>query len=218
MTVGIIVFMAPSATSANTMTQTLAYGGYTNWSYGFVFNQFNTSLGTLNSVTVESTGVLNTMSATFTDNSTTSETLTYFQEVFQASLTGPNSTNLTASSSLPALGPVTLGPLGSGNNGTSESVSNVPTDLGSSTYTSSLGAFEGNSTVTFTGNALAGENFSGDSNINWSATTQATQTVDLIYNYTPGVPEPVSLVLSGSGLALLALVRRRRPARTGNQS
>ena len=51
--------------------------------------------------------------------------------------------------------------------------------------------------------------FSGDSNIDWGATTTASQDVTLIYNYTPGVPEPFSMVLSGSGLALVLLGRKR---------
>jgi len=210
--------MASSVASAATITQTFSYGpAYTDWSNGYVFNQFNTALGTLNSVTVQSSGVLNTMSATFTDNSIQPETLTSFQETFLAGLTGPSATNLSSSTALPGMGPIILGPLGSGTNSTSQSVSNVAFNLGSDTYYTSLNAYEGLGSVTFTGTAQASDSFSGDSNIDWTATTQATQTVTVVYDYNPtGVPEPVSVVLSGSGLALLAVWRRKRPAHTGN--
>ena len=216
--VGVVIGMASSVASAATITQTFSYGpAYTDWSNGYVFNQFNTAFGTLNSVTVQPSGVLNTMGATFTDNSIQAETLTSFQETFLAGLTGPSATNLTSSTALPGMGPVILGPLGSGNNSASQSVSNVAFNLGSDTYYTSLNAYEGLGSVTFTGTAQASDSFFGDSNIDWTATTQATETVTLVYDYSPtSAPEPVSAVLSGSGLALLAVWRRKRLARAGN--
>ena len=72
--------------------------------------------------------------------------------------------------------------------------------------------------MTFNGAAQALQMFSGDSNIDWGATTTASQDVTLIYNYTPGVPEPFSMVLSGSGLALVLLGGKRLVRSRGGNS
>jgi len=202
--------MVSGIAGATTITQTIDYGpGYTDWSNSYVFNQFNPALGALNSVTIESQGFLNIMTATFANAATTSETLTSFQETFQTSLTGPGGTNQNSTVTLPSIGPILLGPAGSGSDTASQNASNQSGNLAANTYTGSLGAYEGLGTISFTGGAQASQMFSGDSNIDWGATTTASQDVTLIYNYTPGVPEPFSMVLSGSGLALVLLGRKR---------
>ena len=96
--------MVSGIAGATTITQTIDYGpGYTDWSNSYVFNQFNPALGALNSVTIESQGFLNIMTATFTNAATTSETLTSFQETFQTSLTGPGGTNQNSTVTLPSI-------------------------------------------------------------------------------------------------------------------
>lgn len=210
-TVGVLVSMGAGTAGATTITQTIDYGpSYTDWTNSYVFTQFNPSLGTLNFVTVESQGILNIMTATFTDPTKTAETLTSYQETFQATLTGPSGTNQNSTVALPSIGPITLGPAGSGSDTASQNASDQSGNLVTNTYTSSLGVYEGLGTVTFNGAAQALQMFSGDSNIDWGATTTASQDVTLIYNYTPtGIPEPFSMVLSGSGLAVMLLGGKR---------
>lgn len=179
-----------------------------------VFNQFNSSLGTLTSVSVSVSYDFNhTSTLTFAVPSTISTSAT--QNNISVSLpngtvigsaASPDYTQSTAfNSSTMTLGtPVTLTPI-------NDPGTIAPISL---TSASNLALFTGSGTISLPvlASSVAAAHFSAG-NGTAVVTTTASATVTISYNYTPhAVPEPSSVVLLGMGGCGLLWFRRRRAA------
>lgn len=181
------------------------------------FSKFNSSLGTLQSVTFDWVVNSSVLSASVTNQSAGSVTINRFQFTRTFSATGPGDTPIIddlqgKNSSFTAVSLST---------GQTKTVNNVSFTqvTGSTQVTSGLNDYvgTGNSSLTLnnaigvTPNVTAG----GDQNLSWltnvSGSSDGTLTVS--YNYTPveSVPEPASFLLCGAPLLLggAALLKRR---------
>jgi hypothetical protein len=124
------------------------------------------------------------------------------------------------------VGPVTLGPFGSGacppsTPGPTCNIVTYPAPgvvAGSDSKTvpeADWSGYEGVGNFTIDGKTMAQSTFSGGGgNISFDQTTTATLTASVTYDYTEsGTPEPATIFLFGSALTGLVLLRRKRFAR-----
>jgi len=202
-----------SAASATTITQTVVQPTLnTDWTTDFTLNNFNTSLGTLTSIT-----------ATLADNWSTSGTV-------KNTATGPNSFFFTETTVVSeAGGPPQLGNLLNTFDGNSvhyvKLASGASAPYGpfsknlTSTYNSApadLTSFEAPGTFTINLATNSGTTFTGGGgNTSAALTTNADATFTLVYTYTTptgpvGVAEPTSLALLGTAMVGIAGFVRRR--------
>ncbi len=194
---------------AGTITQIDPYGpSSTPFSTLVTFNTFDTSLGTLTSVTVTVTET-GTVTSSVTNIGTAASSFTNASSTGTVTVTGPDGTTTSTSlSTTPASGPI-AGSSGSVLVGTttgtaSPATISVPTADFSSyetppaslTYTITAAG-----TVTSTGTSPSGDVFFGG-----GATVSGN--VEVVYNYTSTVPEPASFAMLALGMGGIFAVRR----------
>jgi hypothetical protein len=201
-----------SVASANTLSYTATIPTQTtDYTQSVSLQQFNSSLGTLNSVTVQLDGDFTITSLTFTNNAATTQTFTASSGIkfglsgvgiaFNTGATLGVDVNNGASIVL-AAGATSVDyaqPLGTLANSGSKSGSVLPANFA---------AYQGNGTVAFNfGTQTTTTFFGGGGNIQFNQTTVAGGAVKITYNYT-AVPEPLP-VFSGLVVVGFALVGRR---------
>ncbi len=200
-----LLLMAGAAKASLSETFTATHSpSTTDWSDNFVLQQFDPSLGTLQSVMVTATENV-TMSGTIHNYATVSESFS-FSAGSLLTVTLPGSLGVIQASpmshaqvfNLPSGANATFGPT-------------TATDTGSSTYTlaGDMAWFLGTGTFSLPGQTVSSELITGGGgNLTALLNTVAGATVQVQYTYAT-VPEPGTFV-SGALIAAAMLLRWRR--------
>jgi hypothetical protein len=189
------------------------------------FSQFNPINGTLTGVSVTILGTTETNSTgSLTNTGGATSNLSIGIDVFY-SFTGvngvlaPTSFDLVPNvfgphATLAANQTITWTPTVNGNGTTPGVDATLGTNDVGATLTTGLAPFIGTGTVTALDASTIG-NYSGVLPLNYTTTgaTQADVFAQITYTYSSGTPEPVSMLLFGSGLLGVALVGRKKFAR-----
>jgi hypothetical protein len=214
-TLGLAALAFAHPASAGFETQTVTFGSsgspLTNGSTAtLAFAQFDTSLGTLTSVTIQVSDSMTVVSQAVSFGAGTS-TYTNFENTGTVVVTGPDATALSTSlSTTPGSGTITgVGTVLNVDSETNNNLGAGPTNVSSANF----GAYEGVGVGTFNVTAGANNSFSGSTSgaVAASGTTTSYGSVTITYTYTAtAVPEPASMAMVGIGLGALVVVSRFR--------
>ncbi len=202
-----------SVASANTLSYTATVPTQaTDFTQSVSLQQFDSTLGTLNSVVVELGGQFTITSLTFTNNSPTTQVFTTSSGI-KFSLSGVGiAFNTGASLAVDVNGGSNISL--NGGQTSIDYAQPIGTLANSGTKTggvapANFAAYQGNGTVAFDFFTQTTTTFfGGGGNISFNQSTVAGGTVKITYNYT-AVPEPVVPVFSGLLVVGFALVGRR---------
>jgi len=201
------------ATADTTDTQTQSVSStLTDWNAGLVFDQFDSSLGTLTGVYIEMSGSAST--SIFLNNTSGESSSGTVSTRVRWRLSDPSQTiGTTTATKINMYLPDEDGAAYSLAGGASTTLGSfAASDSWSQTFTSSpvFMAFTGAGTITLTMSTLTGtvqENSGG--NTTAVQTTTANGSVSLYYTY-DAVPEPTTALLFAIGGAIVVLGRRKR--------
>lgn len=200
-------FMAAAlGAHAAMITQEQSYFGETDWTQDLTFSQFNTALGTLNSVDITLTGAAQL--TTSAQNNSAGSMYVRVTDDLTLSSTVPDSSPLTLAKTLAQSFSVPVGQ--------TVNLTTTGTVSDNQTYNSGLAAWEGVGTIILAGEAddSISSSISGG-NYNVSFTTTAGLDAVVTYNYTavPDGPVPwwASLGAIGGVCWLAAGHKPRRP-------
>lgn len=212
-----LAILSMVASHADTITQTQTFSGNpVGYSSALVFNGFDSSLGTLTSVTITISNVSVTGSISFTNNATTTETVRTisFDGVFSA--VDSNGNEVDANIDTPNYGSnTTRVASGVTENFPSETTDGDPSSATTVISGSDLAAYTSSTTVTVDvtgsfGNTVTTLNGSAYTVVNnYVGSGEVTVTYDYTASGLAAVPEPAQTgaVLLGLGLCIM-IVRR----------
>jgi PEP-CTERM motif len=209
-----LAFAQPASAGLVTDTQTLLIGSEasplstlsTPSTVTLNFNQFDTTLGTLMSVTISLSDSSTVVSQA--QNGTSSQgNFTNFENTGTLTVTGPDSTTTSTSlSTTPGSGMVSPGSTITVATAVSNFLSSGPTAV------TTLTAYEGVGAGTFNVIAGASNSFSGSGGgiVFSGGNTSVYGSVTITYTYSSAVPEPASMAMVAIGLGGVFVVRRFR--------
>ncbi len=180
-----------------------------NFTGQFVLPQFDATLGTLTGVTISYTSAWQEVSSSYTNNGAEDGEARLLGE-FRSRVT--NAALINQLQTIPVLYDTGLQPVASGGSISVSSLSGIdgPTNA---TIVAALASFIGNGTLAFdlVATLLVTNTFEGSFNGTQSAQGRGelTITYDYTENQEPGIPEPTTVLLVGSALLGLGLLRRR---------
>ncbi|MEP6714133.1 MAG: choice-of-anchor E domain-containing protein [Terriglobia bacterium] len=236
-TTAALAFAASGLASADQIVSySSTFSAATDFTHVFSLSKFNLAGQTLTGVTLSFTGSEDTSGVTLQNQAGTTlangvQTFRYISSSILDTFNNTASPDLPGQVSLPIIDTKTivLGGAGSNSNqilcptstpsASCNTVGYTPPDIigGPLTTTAivsagNFGGYTGAGNFSVTGETSTFTTFSGGGgNILLNQTTAATETVTVTYSYLPtsGTPEPTTMLLFGSGLLGLGLIRKR---------
>jgi hypothetical protein len=206
-----VLLAAVAVADAATITQTVTINPtITDWNNSLMFQQFDSSLGTLQSVTIDLSAIYTTI-LTVTNNAASSSEGTATTQL-QLTLTGGNGVGLAIDQTFPS--PAFSYSLAPGGSTTSGTFQTTATATGVYSAAAILNDFTGSGSVTLPISTYTQAwlgNTGGVSSISQYTTAGLTGTATYTYAET-NVPEPATLILMGVALLVIGLWRHMRRA------
>jgi hypothetical protein len=210
LSVGVLSLSTANAQAA-TMSQNLGVPMTpTNWSSQLSFAKFDTSLGTLNSVSIiMGSTIIGSGSVTNTgiDPATGTATLSSEIELFDSNAISLGIVRPIFQDSFRVIDSTTLA---AGATKTYDAVTVSDSNTFSFSDLSTLAYFSGTGTGSLTATGLGFSGWTGSSNINTSFSTQASASYTVTYNYSAAaVPEPLTILGAATAVGFGAAFKRR---------